>query len=166
MHITVHVMANNPDKNTLTAFHEAGHAVVAIAVGRNVKQVSIIAGGNKLGVCKMSKGRVKASNDVLEAELLILLAGMAAEARISGQYNVGGAAQDLRDAERLATMRAGNPRQTEKTMRRALDKVQNMISKPGNWTAIKTIAKALLESESISGREANHHYNLAHAKAK
>ena len=153
--------SEHSDQLTHTAFHEAGHAVIAIITGRNVNKVSIIPGANKLGVCKMSKGRKKASPDALEAELLILLAGLAAEGRKSGKYNFLGASQDLRDAEKLALMRAGNPKQASKILKRALDKVHHHFDQPANWTATKSIAKALLKSESISGREADHLYKLA-----
>ena len=153
--------SNHTDQRIHTAYHEAGHAVIAIVTGRSVNKVSIIPGGNKLGVCKMSKGRKKASQDVLEAELLILLAGMAAEGRKSGKYNLQGASQDLRAAEKLALSRAGNPRQASKVLKRALDKVQHLFDQPANWVATKSIAEALLESESISGREAVHLYKLA-----
>ncbi len=74
------------DQSIRTAYHEAGHAVIAIMVGRTVNKVSIVPGGKRLGVCKMNKGRTKASQDALEADLLILLAGMAAEGRKSGRY--------------------------------------------------------------------------------
>lgn len=156
----------NTDQRTKTAYHEAGHAVIAIVVGRSVNKVSIIPGGNKLGVCKMGKGRKKASQDMLEAELLILLAGMAAEARKSGQYNMQGASQDLRAAEKLALSRAGNPRQAEKILKRALDKVHHLFDQPVTWNAAKSIANALLENESISGREADHLYRLAVEQGK
>lgn len=37
-----------------TAYHEAGHAVVALACGLRVRRVSIIRSGDKLGVCSTS----------------------------------------------------------------------------------------------------------------
>lgn len=149
------------EQRVLTAYHEAGHAVIAIYVGRSVNKVSIIPGGKRLGVCKMSKGRKKASQDVLESELLILLAGMAAEGRKAGRYNMQGAAQDLRQAEQLAISRAGNPRKAEKILKRALDKVHHLFDQAATWAATKSIVEALLEKESISGREADHLYKLA-----
>jgi len=158
--------SNHSDQRTHTAYHEAGHAVIAIVVGRTVNKVSIIPGGNKLGVCKMSKGRKKASQDALEADLLILLAGIAAEGRKSGRYNMQGASQDLRDAEKLALMRAGNPKQAGKVLKRTLDKVHNLFDQPATWNATKSIAEALLKSDSISGREADHLYRLAVEQGK
>ncbi len=157
---------DQPDQSTRTAYHEAGHAVIAIMVGRTVNKVSIVPSGKKLGVCKMNKGRTKASHDALEADLLILLAGMAAEGRKAGKYNMQGASQDLREAEKLAFMRAGNANQAEKILRRAFDKVHNLMDQKATWIAIKAIAEALLENQAISGREADHHYRLALESSK
>ncbi|MGJ8672873.1 M50 family metallopeptidase [Rubritalea sp.] len=150
----------------LTAYHEAGHAVMAILMGRSVQKVSIIPSQNRLGAVTMQKGRAKQVQDKLEAEMLILLAGMAAEGRKSGQYNLVGASQDLRMVEKLALSRAGNPKQATKLIHKTLDKTQHLLSNKANWSAVKAIAKELLENESISGRAAVHHLELAQAKEK
>lgn len=147
-----------------TAYHEAGHAVMALLVGRTVQKVSIIPSQNRLGAVTMQKGRSKQVQDKLEAEMLILLAGMAAEGRKSGRYNLQGAAQDLRHVEQLALSRAGNPKQATKLIHKTLDKTQHMLSHKANWAAVKAIAAELLEHESISGRAATHHLELAQAK--
>ena len=49
-----------------TAFHEAGHAVMAQIVGRPIEKVSISpahlqSGGMRLGVCKLQKGQQDAN---------------------------------------------------------------------------------------------------------
>ena len=144
-----------------TAYHEAGHAVVAILMGRTVQKVSIIPSQNRLGAVTIQKGRTKKTSDKLEAEMLILLAGMAAEARVTGTYNLQGASQDLRHVEKLALSRSPNSKQATKLIHKTLDKTNHLISNKANWQAIKTIAKELLEHESISGRAARHHLELA-----
>lgn len=164
-------MSGDP-KLELTAYHEAGHAVMALAVGRSVHKVDVQAKGARLGVCKMNKGRAgkakssKASTDNLEGDLLILLGGMAAEARKSGKYNMQGASKDLIEAEKLAMMRAGNTNQAGKVLRRAMDKVHHLLSKPEIWGAVKVIATGLLENSSMSGKQAKHLYDLEQVKAE
>lgn len=149
------------DSRTLTAYHEAGHAVMALLMGRSVQRVSIVPSQNRLGTCTLQKGRAKQVQDKLEAEILILLAGMAAEGRKSGHYNVPGATQDLRAVEKLAMVRSGNPRQATKLVHRMLDKTQHLLSSKATWTAVKLIADELLEYGAISGRAAKHHLTLA-----
>lgn len=146
---------------TLTAYHEAGHAVMALLMGRSVQKVSIIPSQNRLGSCTIQKGRTKKVQDKLEAEMLILLAGMAAEGRKSGRYNVQGASQDLRGVEKLALARSGNAKQASKLIHRMLDKTQHLLSDKATWKAVKAIASELLEHESISGRAAKHHLTIA-----
>ena len=97
-------MSTPPERTAaeiLTAFHEAGHAVMALSLGRDVHKVSILPNSLHQGVCELKKGRVKPAKDWLETEVLILLAGLAAEAKLTGQYAWHGAAQDLRMARSL-----------------------------------------------------------------
>ncbi|MEP2775634.1 MAG: M50 family metallopeptidase [Luteolibacter sp.] len=149
------------DERILTAYHEAGHAVMALLMGRSIQKVSIIPSQNRLGACTFQKGRAKQVQDKLEAEILILLAGMAAEGRKSGRYNLQGAAQDLRMVEKLAMARSGNPRQATKLVHKMLDKTQHLLTNRATWAAVKMIAGELIEHESISGRAAKHHLALA-----
>ena len=150
----------------LTAYHEAGHAVMALALGRLVDRVTIVPGKTQfghstLGQCKVQKTRARASQDWLEDEMIILLAGMVAESQLTGQYCTAGAAQDLRAVRRLAQTRSGNERQVERTERRALSKTEYLLSDKQHWQAVEAIAKELLEHQTISGRAARHHYQQA-----
>ena len=150
---------------TLTAYHEAGHAVIALQMGRTVREISILPGGKRLGFCEMAKGG-RPPKDALEADLLILLAGMAAEAKVSGRYGLDGASQDLRMAEKLALHRAGNARHAERLLERALDKVEHLMRDAATWSAIDLIAAELLKAGVLSGRAARHFHAQAMAKSK
>lgn len=140
-----------------TAYHEAGHAVMALAVGRPVEKVTIIAaalqtGGSRLGACKVQKGRSKASKDGLEDEAMILLAGMVGESHFTRRYSPDGAAQDLRMAQRLLSDRAGSERQLERLLTRVLKKTEHVLAEAVHVDAIASIATELYEKETISGR--------------
>lgn len=148
-----------------TAYHEAGHAVVALALGRDVQRVSILANQQRLGHCELKKGRRRQASDAVESQMLILLGGPAAEARHTGRYAWEKAAQDLRDVRSLAMARAGSQRQVEKLERRMLDKVQHILRQPGVWEAAARIAEELLHQTTISGRAARHLFDIASAQA-
>ena len=144
-----------------TAFHEAGHAVMAALLGRPVLKVTIAPGqmvfGVRLGACELQKGRSKKSKDWLEDEVLILLAGMVAEAQLTGKYCQAGATQDLLTVRRLlGHSRATNPRQLERLEQRLLDKTEYMLGDPIATKAIKMIAEQLLEKKTLSGRAVRH----------
>ncbi|HEY1067129.1 MAG TPA: M50 family metallopeptidase, partial [Pirellulales bacterium] len=68
-----------PSELTAVAYHEAGHAVVALALGRPIHRVSIQPNHLRQGYCAFKKGSFKPSQDALETETLILLGGPAAE---------------------------------------------------------------------------------------
>ncbi len=138
-----------------TAYHEAGHAVVALALGRAVQRVSILPGRAWLGRCEFQKGRVRPSEDWLEREILISLAGAAAEARHTGVYAWEGAITDLRTVRRLAVQRASE-RQAARLERRLLAKVEHLLDQSGYWRAVELIVVELLRCETISGRAVRH----------
>src|SRR5947209_7847277 len=109
-----------------TAYHEAGHAVAALALGRPVHRVSILPDREHLGWCAFGKSVFRPSEDWLEREILISLAGIAAE------------------------------RQAERLERRLLAKIEHLLAQEGHWRAVELIAEALLRRGVISGRTARH----------
>jgi len=154
-----------------TAYHEAGHAVMALFLGRPIDKVTISPGKSaigveRLGACHMKKGRGKGSKDWLEDEVMILLAGMVAESQITGQYCAAGAAQDLRFVRRFLQSRAEGERQVERLERRLLSKTENHLSDRALWSAIEKIAAELLKNQTISGRSARHLFDEARVAEK
>lgn len=149
-----------------TAYHEAGHAVVALSLGRSIQRVSIVANEHRLGHCEFKKGAAKKTDDLIEAEILILLGGLAAEARETGEYGWLEAGQDLRDVRVLTHRRAGAAAKAERLERRLLDKVEHLLSQPGRWDAVERIAGELLKHEAISGRAARHLFDEACSAAE
>ena len=138
-----------------TAYHEAGHAVVALALGRPVHRVSILPDREHLGVCEFGKGDFRRSEDWLEREILIALGGIAAEARHTGNYAWDGAARDQQYVRKLSEQRAGE-RRAERLERRMLAKAEHLLADEGHWRAVELIAAELLRCGSISGRTARH----------
>ncbi len=146
---------------TATAYHEAGHAVMAYALGRTVEKVTVSpaqlqTGGFRLGACKMQKGRSRSSQDRVEDEVLILLAGMVGESHYTQRYCQAGAAQDLQAVKRLLTTRAPRERQLQRLTQRMLDKTEHLLNAASNRRAIAMVANELLEKETISGRAVRH----------
>ena len=104
----------------------------------------------------MQKGRIKASKDWLEDEVMIMFAGMVAESHFTGQYCPAGAGEDLRSIVRLLRTRPGTDRQLEKAQRRMLDKTEHLLSDDATSQAIRMIAEELLAKTTISGRAVKH----------
>jgi Peptidase family M41 len=138
-----------------TAYHEAGHAVVALALGRPIHQVSVLPNRERLGVCVFRKGSVHPSADWVEREMLIALGGLAAEARHTGHYAWEGAGRDWQYVHDLAVERAG-PRRAERLIHRLLAKADHLLSRQESWQAVERIAAELLRCGAISGRAARY----------
>lgn len=153
-------------RSIATAYHEAGHAVMAMALGRLVQKVTIAPGRShlgeaRLGVCQMKKGRSKASKNLLEEDVLILFAGMVAESRYTGRYCQQGAMEDLLAIKRLLCDRAGSQSQHDRLHRRLLDKTEHMLDADNLAAAIESIATELVQKTTISGRAVRHFYDQA-----
>ncbi|MFM8271386.1 MAG: cell division protein FtsH [Gemmata sp.] len=142
-----------------TAYHEAGHAVVALALGRTVHKVSALPNRERLGEVRFGT-HAKATADWVEREILIALGGMAAEAKRTGTYARDEATHDLRFVRRLALERKSD-RQVERYELRMLDKVEYMLGDEGTWKAVELIAAELMKHGTISGRAARHLFELA-----
>lgn len=153
-------MSADPPFDPATAYHEAGHAAVALALDRPVHRVSVLPNQDLLGKCEFRKGVQRPSDDWVETEILIALAGMAAEARHTGSYDRGAAGRDLRYARKLMLYRASE-RSLDRFERRMLGKVEHLLGDDGVWRAVEAIAAELLKLGAISGRAARHFYELA-----
>jgi hypothetical protein len=143
-----------------TAYHEAGHAVVALALGRPVHGVSVLPNRDRLGLCEFRKGVFRPSEDWVEREMLIALGGIAAEAVHTGAYGWDEAERDLSYVRQLAEQRAGL-RQAERLERRMLAKAEHLLAKPAHWQAVELIAAELLRRGEISGRAARDLFDRA-----
>ena len=145
-----------PTSDQVTAYHEAGHAVVALILERPVQCVSILPDRKYLGVCEFGKGVYRPSEDWLEREILIALGGIAAEARLTGIYAWDAAARDQQYVRRLAEQRAGE-RRAERLQRRLLAKAEHLLAArgAGGWWSLSqrnccVVEKSAAELHCIS----------------
>ncbi len=145
---------------TLTAYHEAGHAVVALAHDRPIHRVSILPNQEQLGKCEFGKGVFRPTEDAIEREILIALAGLAAEARHAGTYALEGADRDLRYVRRLVLQRKSE-RSAPRYEERMLAKVEALLGDEAIWLAVELVAAELVKHGVISGRAARHLYEQA-----
>ncbi|MDW3217975.1 MAG: ATP-dependent zinc metalloprotease FtsH [Acidimicrobiales bacterium] len=98
-------MVRTPDELERTAYHEAGHALVASVMEANdpVHKVTIIPSGMALGVTMTlpSGDRHGWDKAELEARMIMAMGGRVAEALVFDEFS-SGAADDLRQATNLA----------------------------------------------------------------
>src|SRR5712672_2517872 len=100
-------MAMTDDEKKLTAYHEAGHALVALNVPKSdpLHKVTIIPRGRALGVTMQlpERDHLSHTKQFLESRLAIMFGGRTAEEIIFGPENVTtGAASDIQVATQTA----------------------------------------------------------------
>ena len=146
-----------PPFDELTAFHEAGHAVMALICGRPVHKVSVRPNATRLGQCEFKKGVQRPSDDWVETEILIALAGAAAEELHAGTPDWHGAGRDLLAVRKLAASRAGE-RGAERLSKRLYQKALYLLGDEAAWAAVARLAAELVRLGEVSGRAATHFY--------
>jgi len=152
------------DEEIATAYHEAGHAIVAVALGKPVLRVTIERNSMRLGQCQMSHRRGQPVKDELEVQMMILLAGVITEARFTGDYNWDGARQDMIGIRRLSRVRAGSDSQAERLQQKLLSKTDHLLNQPGYWKAVIALAEELKKVKSMSGRAVQHLFDTTIAR--
>ena len=100
-------MVMTEEEKTLTAYHEAGHALVGLSVPKSdpLHKVTIIPRGRALGLTMQLPERDKLSQSQTEltSMLAMLFGGRVAEELIFGKENITtGAASDIQQATRIA----------------------------------------------------------------
>jgi cell division protease FtsH len=134
-------MAMKDDEKRLTAYHEAGHAIVGLKVPSHdpVYKVSIIPRGRALGVTMFlpEEDRYSHSKEHLESQISSLFGGRIAEAIIFGDNSVTtGASNDIM---------------------RATDIARNMVTKWGLSDRMGPLAYGDDEGEVFLGRSVTQH---------
>ncbi|MEJ7730978.1 MAG: ATP-dependent zinc metalloprotease FtsH [Polyangiaceae bacterium] len=99
------MVISDQEKKT-TAYHEAGHALVAKLLEKNsdpVHKVTIIPRGPALGLTQQlpKEDRLSMSRDFAKARLSVLMGGRVAEEIVFGQFTTG-AGNDIKQASNLA----------------------------------------------------------------
>jgi len=99
-------MVISDEERKTTAYHEAGHALVAKLLEKNadpVHKVTIIPRGPALGITQQlpKEDRLSMSRDFAKARLAVLMGGRVAEEIVFGQFTTG-AGNDIKQASNLA----------------------------------------------------------------
>ncbi|TXI23363.1 MAG: ATP-dependent metalloprotease, partial [Ottowia sp.] len=143
-------MAMSEDEKTLTAYHEAGHAIVGRLVPEHdpVYKVTIIPRGRALGVTMyLPEGdRYSINRVAIESQLCSLYGGRVAEELIFGEDKVTtGASNDIERATKMA---------------------RNMVTKWGLSDEMGPIAYGEEEDEVFLGRSVTQHKNVSNETAR
>ena len=143
-------MVMSEEEKRMTAYHEAGHAIVGLTVPEHdpVYKVSIMPRGRALGITMFlpERDQYSASKRKLESQISSLFGGRIAEALIFGDDAITtGASNDIE---------------------RATDLARNMVTKWGLSERMGPLAYAEDEGEVFLGRSVTQHKHMSEATAK
>lgn len=150
------------EEETLTAYHEAGHAVIGFALGGVVESVQLggehdVLGVRQYGDCRIAWHSIgKNLDEHLQREILTTLAGPAAELVYSGIslefQNLAPWKQDLDFAWSILSQIPSVERKVE-TLSQLLHQLQLIIRSDRCWPAVAALADALLAHEFLEEEE-------------
>jgi hypothetical protein len=144
-----------------TAYHEAGHAAIAVHFGRKVHGVSIVPVEDTLGHCRHTVPGAWFHPDydtsprarrAIEDWVMILFAGFHAETHFAGWRNHVGASSDMRRAVDLLSYLACGE-ELDKYLAWLNVRSKNLVEWELNWRPIECIARELMERREISGHD-------------
>jgi len=143
-------MVMSEEEKRMTAYHEAGHAIVGLTVPEHdpVYKVSIMPRGRALGITMFlpERDQYSASKRKLESQISSLFGGRIAEALIFGNDAITtGASNDIE---------------------RATDIARSMVTKWGLSERMGPLAYAEDEGEVFLGRSITQHKHMSEATAK
>ncbi|QDU97052.1 ATP-dependent metallopeptidase FtsH/Yme1/Tma family protein [Lignipirellula cremea] len=150
------------DETEISAYHEAGHAFMAIFVGAQVGMVTIEPDRDD-GPQRHAEIRVEwppgtfSRRQHQEKMILVSLAGPAAEMLYSGDPFHPGLvpewAADWRSAWEAAAPLIADEKKRLALLEQTSIKVYRLLDQEPNWSALAAIADSLLAHETLEGEE-------------
>ncbi len=145
------------DHERATAYHEAGHAVIAVLCGERLTGVEIVGDDHHLGSVDALRLGLEPAAGVdpavptapVERRLLCVLAGPVAESIITGEPAWDEHSGDLDVAVRLALQVTGDCCAVEPYLDAARDHLEDLLCR--HWLAVETLAWALLADRRLDG---------------
>ena len=143
----------------LTAFHEAGHAVMAQLCGRQVTEVEIVGDREHTGSVQSlafppdpaDGAAPEAETDEVERHLKCILAGIVAERTVSGREGWDETSEDLDGAVRLAMQLVDDCENVLPLLEAIRIEVERDLH--AHWAAVEMLAGELLDRKALTGSE-------------
>jgi hypothetical protein len=152
-------MMQSDDARSVTAHHEAGHAVAAYVLGRAFTRVSIRPDGETLGRCSFRPPgdwfrpdeRIDGlTRRRIEERIMISLAGPEAEALYSGRYDGDAAQEDVERAFQHACFVTTGESEAWAYLEWLRLRTLNLMNRDGFWASVEELARELLRHEEVS----------------
>jgi ATP-dependent Zn protease len=143
----------------LTAYHEAGHAVMAHLCGQRITEVEIVGDDEHSGSVRSLRFPAERSSEPdpttptapLERRLLCTIAGMVAESIVGGDDRWDEGAEDLELAVRLAMQIVDDCEKVLPFLEAAREHAEDLLR--GRWSEVERLASSLMNKRRLTGDE-------------
>ena len=144
-------------RRTLTAYHEAGHAVAAYLLRKKFRYITVRPDGDYEGYMRHRRytgyEQIK-SRSASEKEIMVSLAGGAAIYLLTGRRDRLGALVDHHKAMDLAENICASRRECKAFVNWLYVRIEGILRVQANWHAVESLAEELLTQETISYKKA------------
>lgn len=142
-----------------SAYHEAGHAVVALRLGHRIGPVTLLYGKKREGhFRRLGHTRVYWSDPRWGGDPAVLLAGYYAEKRrFPSAHWLGSASGDYGALGRALNLLYGPSTDANRNARAKMERLwergaREIVKDPKVWASIELLAAELLKRKTLSGR--------------
>ena len=144
---------SSTEAECLTAFHEAGHAVMAQLCGRQVTEVEIVGDREHTGSVQSLAFPPDPETEAedIERHLKIILAGTVAETMVSGRQGWDETSEDVDAAVRLGMRLVDDCEDVLPLLSDIGADVERDLQR--NWSAVEMLAAELLDRKAMTGSE-------------
>ncbi len=147
-----------------TAYHEAGHAAVAVWLGLRLERVELTPDHPvHSGCCRekvddpqaLSLAVELGDEGVIRPQIKILLAGREAQQKGGVDHVPDGDRQDVETALKVATLMVGCESKAEALLAQSLTETRRLLDLPAVWAGVEALAGELLLKGTVGGDEAH-----------
>ena len=143
----------------LTAYHEAGHALMAHLCGQQITEVEIVGDDDHAGsvqslsfpVDPHDEGETRTQRGAMKRRLKCVLAGTVAEAIVTGRSGWDESCEDLDIAVRLAMPLVDDCEDVVPFLEDLGSQIKDDLR--AHWDTIEVLVRELLERKSLTGGE-------------
>lgn len=150
-------MILSSEAERLTAYHEAGHALMAHLCGQQITEVEIVGDADHAGSVQSlsfpadpnDEGKTGAEHEAIENRLKCVLAGTVAEAIVTGRNGWDEACGDLDIAVRLAMPLVDDCEDVVPFLEELGSQIEDDLR--AHWDTIEVLVLELLQRKSLTG---------------
>ncbi len=158
------------DRRILTAYHEAGHAVVAFDQGVRIFGISLVPGEGKMGharvdtlsldrrIATFSSDKGARNRFAMERHVMVLLGGSLAAGRLDPERGSEGETRPAEGSDQnkvfsLLLQFTGSRTEAEKYYDWLKVRTEGIVRNPRRWFQIQGLAQVLLKQEKLGMRK-------------